>query len=101
MPEPSAGPARPTVLVVDDERNIRRTLDLVLRGEGYEVVEAADAEQALALLELGEAHVDVAILDINLPGMSGVDLLRQIRRDPTLRHLPVIVISGQAAREDV
>src|SRR5262249_4527815 len=54
-------PAAPTILVVDDERNIRRTLDLVLRGEGYEVVEAPSAEQAIALLEGGEGPVDLAI----------------------------------------
>ena len=100
MAEPAPA-TRPTLLVVDDERNIRRTLDLVLRGDGYDVVEAPDAEEALDILEAGERHVDLAILDINLPGMSGVELLAQIRLDPTLRDLPVIVISGHAAREDV
>jgi DNA-binding NtrC family response regulator len=104
MPTPSGvegAPAAPTILVVDDERNIRRTLDLVLRGEGYEVLEAPDAEQAQSILEGGERHLDLAILDVVLPGKSGLDLLERLRRDAGTRDLPVIVISGNASRDDV
>ena len=93
-------PAAPTILVVDDERNIRRTLDLVLRGEGYEVLEAPSAEAALTLLEGGDGPVDLAILDIMLPGMSGMDLLARLRADDATRELPVIVISGHATVQD-
>ncbi len=59
-------PPAPTVLVVDDERNIRRTLELVLRGEGYAVVEAPSAEEALAHPR-GRAisPVDLAIFDLH------------------------------------
>lgn len=56
---PDGAPAAPTILVVDDERNIRRTLDLVLRGEGYAVVEAPSAERALAILEGGEPPFEI------------------------------------------
>ncbi|MFT3764241.1 MAG: response regulator [Minicystis sp.] len=66
-------PAAPTILVVDDERNIRRTLDLVLRGEGYAVLEAPSAEDALRILESPDHPVDLAVIDIMLPGMSGID----------------------------
>jgi len=107
MPTPSAAagddgsaPPAPTILVVDDERNIRRTLDLVLRGEGYQVLVAPDAEQAVLMLEGGECRVDLAILDVNLPGMSGLDLLTTLRADAATREVPVIVISGSAGRED-
>jgi DNA-binding NtrC family response regulator len=93
-------PAAPTILVVDDERNIRRTLDLVLRGEGYAVLEAQSAEDALALLEAGESPVDLAVIDIMLPGMSGIDLLTRLRQDDATRELPVIVISGHATVTD-
>jgi DNA-binding NtrC family response regulator len=93
-------PAAPTILVVDDERNIRRTLDLVLRGAGYAVVEAASAEDALKLLEAGDHPVDLAILDIMLPGMSGIELLSRLRQDDGTRELPVIVISGHATVQD-
>jgi two-component system nitrogen regulation response regulator NtrX len=90
----------PTILVVDDERNIRRTLGLVLGGEGYRVAEAESAEQALTLLESGQTPVDLAIIDIMLPGMSGLDLLARLRQDDSTRELPVIVISGHATVHD-
>ncbi len=97
---PPGDAAAPTILVVDDERNIRRTLDLVLRGEGYQVVEAPSAEAALQLLERGQAPVELAILDLMLPGMNGLDLLERIRQDDATRELPVIVISGHATVHD-
>jgi DNA-binding NtrC family response regulator len=102
MPNPpgDGAPAAPTILVVDDERNIRRTLDLVLRGEGYEVAEAASAEDAIALLDGGHTPVDLAIIDIMLPGMSGIELLSRLRQDESTRELPVIVISGHATVQD-
>ena len=64
-----------TVLVVDDEKNIRRTLQLVLEGEGYRVLGAETAGQALAILASPETPVDLAILDVKLPDMSGLDAL--------------------------
>src|SRR5512144_1206530 len=96
MPSPpgDGAPAAPTILVVDDERNIRRTLDLVLRGEGYEVQEAQSAEDAIPLLEAGP--LALAILDIMLPGSAGIELLSQLRKDEATRVLPVIVVSGHA-----
>ncbi len=90
----------PTILVVDDERNIRRTMALVLSGEGYRVAEAESAEQALTLLESGQTPVDLAIIDIMLPGMNGLDLLARLRQDDSTRELPVIVISGHATVHD-
>jgi two-component system, NtrC family, nitrogen regulation response regulator NtrX len=90
----------PTVLVVDDERNIRRTLDLVLRGEGYEVIEAETGEQALELLANGGRPVDLAIIDLLLPGMGGLELLERIRRDEATKSLPVVAISGHATVHD-
>ncbi len=97
---PEKGPVAPTILVVDDERNIRRTLELVLRGEGYDVAEADSAESALDLLSNGARPVDLAIVDLMLPGMSGLDLLDKVRADEALRHLPVVVISGHATVHD-
>jgi DNA-binding NtrC family response regulator len=99
-PGGAEGLVAPTILVVDDERNIRRTLGLVLNGEGYRVAEAESAEEALALLEGGQTPVDLAIIDIMLPGMSGLDLLARLRQDDTTRELPVIVISGHATVHD-
>ncbi len=90
-------PGKPTVLVVDDEKNIRRTLRMVLEAEGYEVREAETAEEALPLLE--SEPVDVGLFDVRLPGMDGLALLQKARE--LWRDLPVIVISGHAETPDV
>src|SRR5262245_47966702 len=89
-----------TILVVDDERNIRRTLQMVLEGEGYRVLGVETAEEALALLAKPEAPVDLAILDVKLPRMSGLEALERIRKDDATATLPIIVISGHATVND-
>ena len=83
------------VLVVDDEKNIRRTLRMVLESPGYAVLEAASGEEALKVLD--EEDVDLVILDIRLPQMSGIEVLEQIRKRPGFERLPAIVISGHAS----
>jgi DNA-binding NtrC family response regulator len=98
---PEAGtPTAKTVLVVDDEKNIRRALQLVLEGEGYKVLNAETAGQALAALASPDSPVDLAILDVKLPDMSGLEVLERIRRDEATRDTPVIVISGHASVND-
>jgi len=93
-------PTPPRVLVVDDEKNIRRTLELVLRGEGYEVVEAQSAEEALQILANPHAPVDLAIFDVKLPGISGLEALERLRKDEATKQVPIIVISGHATVHD-
>jgi len=90
---------QPTILVVDDEKNIRRTLGMVLQGEGYSVQGAASAEEALEIL--ASEDVDLMVLDIRLPGMSGLEMLEQLRSGPVPRPtLPVLVISGHASLQE-
>ncbi|MAQ19890.1 MAG: Fis family transcriptional regulator [Sandaracinus sp.] len=84
-----------TILVVDDEKNIRRTLRMVLEGAGLEVLEAESAEDGLAQIERG--GVDLVILDIRLPGMNGIEALERIRARPESQRMPVIMISGHAS----
>jgi two-component system nitrogen regulation response regulator NtrX len=83
-----------TVLVVDDEKNIRRTLRMVLEGDGLEVRDVERAEDALQVL--AEEPIDAVVTDIRLPGMSGIELLQQIRRMANWNNVPVLVISGHA-----
>ena len=85
-------------LVVEDERHIARLLDHVLRKEGYSVTAVHDAEKALAAIEARTP--DAILLDIVLPGMSGLDLLRHIRLDPRFGSLVVIVLSGHWFKHD-
>ncbi len=99
-PNPPTVRTPSTILVVDDERNIRRTLQMVLEGEGYATLEAETAEQALALLSAPDRPVDLAIFDVKLPKMSGLEALEKMRADEALRSTPVIVISGHATVHD-
>ena len=92
------------VLIVDDEMNQRRSLAIGLRLESFEVVEAADGEEALTFFE-GGGDVDVAIVDLMMPGINGLDLARRLRRAcPDVR---VVLTSAyhlserQVARADV
>lgn len=88
-----------TILVVDDEKNIRRTLTMVLEGEGYGVQTSSTAEGALGILETEE--VDMMILDVRLPGMSGLDLLKELRSNgKSWGKLPILVISGHASLQE-
>lgn len=80
------------MLVIDDSATILALLSRMLRQNGYEVLEAADAEQGL---ELARSQApELVFLDIVLPGMDGFAALRQLRRDPLTREIPVIMISG-------
>ena len=84
---------RARVLVIDDEKNIRRTLGMVLGAEGFEVSEAGSAEEGLAAL--AKQPVDLVLLDLNLPGLDGLAALKEIKRaDP---DRVVIMISGQGS----
>jgi len=79
-----------SILVIDDEAEIREGLELLLSSEGYSVTSAETGEAGLARLE--QDPFDLLLLDVSLPGRSGLDLLRDIRqRDP---HLPVVLITA-------
>ncbi len=92
-PPPAAPPpARGTVLVVDDEPDIRFMLGEVLRKDGYRVEEAADGHAAVASLR---AHLpDALVLDAMLPGIHGFDLCRRLKGSPATRHIKVIMVSA-------
>jgi len=79
------------VLIVDDEEVLRDVLETVLRREGFDVILAASGEEALSVLD-GDADVDLVILDVMLPGISGIDTLRAIRISNP--QWPVIVITA-------
>jgi two-component system nitrogen regulation response regulator NtrX len=85
-----------SILVVDDESNIRRMLARLLEGEGHTVATAADADQALAAAERDAP--DVILLDLALPGMNGLGVLEILRRrEPSM---PVVMMSGRATLAD-
>ena len=80
----------PTVLIVDDEKNIRRTFKMVLEAEGFAVATAGTGEEALE--ECARRRPDLVVLDVRLPGMDGIETLRRIKDSEA--ELPVLMISG-------
>lgn len=86
-----------TVVVVDDEQEIRETLADVLEDEGFQVLSAGDGRQALALLREAERPC-VVILDIIMPVMSGNEVYAVMQADPALAGIPVIVSTSDPSR---
>jgi two-component system KDP operon response regulator KdpE len=85
-----------TILVVDDEVAIRRALHTTLSNLGFQTVEAARGEEALSLART--AKFDAVLLDINMPGMTGVDVCRSIRR--ALPRLPILMLTVRDSEDD-
>jgi CheY-like chemotaxis protein len=92
-------PGRSSVLVVDDDRDVRDTLAAVLESEGYSVRCVADGAQALAALHLGKPVA--IVLDLNMPVMSGWELLDAVRSDGELADVPIVVLSALRGPDDV
>ncbi|HEX7314851.1 MAG TPA: response regulator [Pyrinomonadaceae bacterium] len=92
--------ARRTVLLAEDDRALRRYLEVVLRRAGYEVLTAADGLEAMKALLSNE--VDAVVTDALMPHLSGHELCRFLREHPRLKELPVVLLSGEesAARCD-
>jgi len=88
----------PTVLIVDDEPDIREVIRFALEGAGFRVFEAGHAEEARRLLG-GEAP-DLLLLDWMLPGRSGLELAQQIKQSAKTRGLPIIMVSARGEEED-
>ncbi len=79
-----------TILVADDEAKIRELLRLYLEKDGYQVLEAADGQSALSLLE--KEQIDMALLDIMMPGMDGYHVLKRLRE---YSNIPVMILSAK------
>jgi DNA-binding response OmpR family regulator len=86
----AAAQAKARILVVDDERALRHLLEVYLAKAGFEVLEAADGEQALSML--GDGRVDLAVVDVMLPGMDGFEVVRRIRARSAI---PIILLTAR------
>jgi DNA-binding response OmpR family regulator len=86
-----------TVLICEDEPALRELIRISLDGE-YEFAEAEDGRACLEVAR--EVLPDVVVLDMMLPGLTGLEVLRELRRDPALAAVPVIVLTAQPATRD-
>ncbi len=96
---PRIEPARPTVLVVEDDQPNRMLLTRLLERAGYHAVTATDGPAGLAAAF--EIDPDILLLDVGLPGMDGLEICRRLRADPRTVALPVVLLTGRTSVEDV
>lgn len=86
------------LLLVDDEEHLRKAMRDLMERAGYQVLEAADGVEALDMVD---RHApDVIILDLNLPGIDGYEVLTQIRSRPTMREVPVVVLTAKGDEDN-
>jgi DNA-binding response OmpR family regulator len=87
------------VLVADDDDDILLLVTTRLRRDGFEVIAARNGEEALALAK--ERRPDIAVLDIGMPKLDGLEVLEQIRADETLKGMRVLLLTAKAQESDV
>jgi two-component system chemotaxis response regulator CheY len=96
----AAPPGGPRFLVVDDFSTMRRVIRGLLKDMGFGNVEEAD-DGVAALARLKSRPFDFVVCDIGMPIMSGIELLKAVRGDATLRHLPVLMVTAEARKDDI
>ena len=89
----------PVVLVADDDDDILLLVTMRLRRDGFVVIAARNGEEALALAQ--QQRPDVAVLDIGMPGLDGLEVLQRIRADDDLRGMRVLLLTAKAQESDV
>ncbi|MEM1190656.1 MAG: EAL domain-containing protein [Pseudomonadota bacterium] len=97
--EASPSPARPRILVADDDINVRLLSRQCLESEGMEVIEAADGHEALDAFF--RERPDLVFLDVEMPGMTGLEVCRRIRAMPQGESVPIMIVTGSDDRESI
>jgi two-component system, OmpR family, phosphate regulon response regulator PhoB len=87
-----------TLLIADDESGIRSLVRMTLQRKQYEILEAADGEEALALAR--KHHPELVLLDVMMPGLSGFEVCRALKDDPTTADATVVMLSAKAQDSD-
>ena len=86
------------ILVVEDQEDNRRIMRDLLSSAGYEIIEAVTGEEGVAAAE--NHRPDLILMDIQLPGLDGYEATRQIKANPELEHIPIIVVTSYALSGD-
>lgn len=90
-------PSPPRVLLVEDDRSVRRYLEVTLQRSGYTVITAEDGLEAMKVAL--SSPIDVVVTDAVMPNLSGQELARFLRSNPKLSHLPIVLLTGQENKE--
>jgi len=91
--------AKASILIIEDDPDIRELIGYNLGKDGYTVIQAATGEEGLKLA--GQSNPDVIVLDVMLPGMDGLDVLRRLKNDSALYRIPVILSTAKGEDTDV
>jgi two-component system chemotaxis response regulator CheY len=83
-----------TIMTVDDSASVRQMVVFTLQQGGYEVIEAVDGRDALA--KLRGAKCDMIITDLNMPNMDGIEMIREVRKDPAHRSAPIVMLTTES-----
>ena len=90
-----------TILIIEDDNFLSGLESKKLKEKGYDVLSAANADDAFALIGEHKNNIDLVLLDLMLPGVDGFEILRQIRKDDAISKMPVIVFSNLYEEKDV
>lgn len=82
------------ILVIDDSASLRQVVGITLKNAGYEVLEAGDGAQALARLDGSRVHL--AICDVNMPVMDGITFVREAKKRPAYRFMPIVMLTTES-----
>jgi two-component system, cell cycle response regulator DivK len=89
---------RARILLVEDHPGSRELAEVILERAGYEVIAAADGETGLATAR--ELHPDLIVMDVNLPGLDGLEVTRRLKAQPSTWEIPVLAVTAYAMRGD-
>lgn len=87
------------ILIIDDDRGVLALLKSLLTGNGYEVLEASDGDEGLDIM--ANQGVDLVILDIQMPKLNGYTFIVEMKKNASLRQMPVIVVTAKQAMADM
>jgi len=90
---------KPSILVVEDEDDIRELVSYNLLKEGYQVAGVASGEEALQIT--GKKPVDLVVLDLMLPGIDGLTICRRLKQDPKTAHVPIVMLTAKGEEADI
>lgn len=86
-----------TIMTVDDSASMRQMVSFTLKQEGYQVIEAVDGKDALS--KINGASVHMVLTDLNMPNMDGIELIRNLRANPSCKFIPIVMLTTESQAE--